>query len=115
MAFRVHGVKETGPSYCRHVEGEALRRAVDAAMVPMVASLGGAGVLDAHWLPDRAGEPVVWLRVRTEIQRVELQAQAWLLPQVQVLLTRLSVPYAVIARLRLEVTSVEAEDDLLNG
>lgn len=97
------------------MEGEALRRAVDAAMVPMAASFGGAGVIDAHWLPDRAGEPVVWLRVHTELQRVELQAQPWVLSQVQILMTRLSVPWSVISRLRLEVTSVEAEDDLLDG
>lgn len=84
-------------------------------MVPMVVSLAGAGVEGAHWHPDRAGEPVVWLRTRTEIQRVQLQAQAWLLPQVQMLLTRLSVPYAMISRLRLEFTSVEAEDALLDG
>lgn len=61
-------------------------------MVPLAASFGGAGVLDAHWLPDRAGEPVVWLRTRTELERVQLQAQAWVLPQVVMLMTRLSVP-----------------------
>lgn len=38
---------------------DQLRRAVDAAMLPIVASLAPAGVVAAHWLPDRAGDPVV--------------------------------------------------------
>ena len=47
---------------------DATRRAVDAAIVPLVASLGPWGVEEGHWLPGRGGQPVVWLRVRTEAQ-----------------------------------------------
>jgi hypothetical protein len=94
------------------VSDDALRRSVDAAIRPTVASLGAWGVEEGHWLPDREGEPVIWLRTRTEIQRVALQAQVWLLPQVQIILTRLSVPYSSVARLRLEVTSAEGESRL---
>ena len=49
---------------------DQLRRAADAAMLPIVASLAPAGVLAAHWLPDRAGDPVVWIRVQSEAGRV---------------------------------------------
>ncbi len=88
---------------------ESLKRSVDAALVPMVASLGSWGVESAHWLPDRAGEPVIWLRTRTQAQRLALQSQVWLLPQVQVTLSRLSVPHAVVWRVRVEITSAEDE------
>jgi hypothetical protein len=50
------------------VEDKQLRRSGDAAMVPIVASLAPPGVLEAHWLPDRAGDPVVWIRVRGEAE-----------------------------------------------
>ena len=91
---------------------EQLRRAVDAAMLPIVASLGPAGVVSAHWLPDRAGEPVVWMRVKDEASRVAVESYAWVLPQVQIVLTRLSVPPQIVMRLRIEITSAEAEDRL---
>ena len=94
---------------------EALRRSVDAAMLPIVASLGPAGVVSAHWLPDRAGEPVVWLRVRDEAARVAVESYPWVLPQVQIVLTRLDVPPEMVLRLRIEVTSAEAEDRLFEG
>ncbi|NPD06602.1 hypothetical protein HN031_18155 [Nocardioides sp. zg-1308] len=91
---------------------EELRRAADAAMLPVVASLAPAGVLEAHWLPDRAGDPVVWVRVRTEADRVALQSYSWVLPQVQVIMSRLGLPPQQVLALRLEVTSSEAEDRL---
>lgn len=94
---------------------DALRKAVDAALLPMVASIGPWGVVDAHWLPDREGQPVIWLRTRTEIERVALQAQPWVLTQVQIMMTRLSVPYSAVSRAGLEVTSLEAEAQLLDG
>ena len=94
---------------------EVLRRSVDAAMLPIVASLGPAGVVSAHWLPDRAGEPVVWLRVRDEAARVAVESYPWVLPQVQIVLTRLDVPPEMVLRLRIEVTSAEAEDRLFEG
>lgn len=94
---------------------EQLRSAVDAAMHPIVASLGPAGVISAHWLPDRAGEPVVWVRVKDEASRVAVESYAWVLPQVQTMLTRLNVPPEMVMRLRMEVTSAEAEDRLFDG
>ncbi|MCF6379241.1 hypothetical protein L2K70_16640 [Nocardioides KLBMP 9356] len=94
---------------------DRLRRSVDAAMLPIVASLAPAGVVSAHWLPDRAGEPVVWLRVRDEAARVAVESYAWVLPQVQIILTRLDVPPEMVLRLRIEVTSAEAEDRLFEG
>ncbi|MEZ5093124.1 hypothetical protein [Nocardioides sp.] len=95
------------------MDSDQVRRSVDAALVPLVASLGPWGVTDAHWLPDRAGAPVVWLRTRTERERGSLAGQVWLLPQVQVTLTRLSVPHEIVWPLRLELTSYEAEQRLL--
>jgi hypothetical protein len=94
---------------------EQLRSAVDAAMLPIVVSLGPAGVISAHWLPDRAGEPVVWVRVKDEASRVAVESYAWVLPQVQTMLTRLNVPPEMVMRLRMEVTSAEAEDRLFDG
>ena len=94
---------------------EQLRASVDAALLPIVASLGAVGVMSAHWLPDRAGEPVVWLRVQDEASRVAVQSYAWVLPQVQIILTRLAVPPEMVMRLRIEVTSAEAEDRLFEG
>lgn len=85
------------------------RRAVDAALVPIVAALRPWGVEDGHWLPDRSGTPVVWLRTHTEIERVALQSQAWVIAQVQSSLTRLDVSYEVVRSLRLEITSTEGE------
>lgn len=87
-------------------------RSVDAALVPMVAALGGWGVEEGHWLPDREGAPVIWLRTRTRAQQSGLQSQVWLLPQVQVTLTRLGVPHDIVWRVRVEITSTEAEDGL---
>ena len=89
-----------------------MRRAADAAILPIVASLAPAGVLGAHWLPDRSGDPVVWIRVRTEAGRVAVQSYSWVRPQVQVILSRLGMPPEKVQSLRLEVTSAEAEDQL---
>jgi hypothetical protein len=97
------------------MDAEQLRPLVDAAMLPVVASLAPAGVLSAHWLPDRAGEPVVWVRVRDEASRVAVESYSWVLPQVQIILTRLAVPPEMVLRLRVEVTSTEAEDRLFEG
>ena len=91
---------------------ETLRRAADAAMLPIVTSLAPAGVIDAHWLPDRAGDPVVWIRVQNEASRVAVESYSWVLPQVQVILSRLGLPPEKVMALRLEVTSAEAEDHL---
>ena len=94
---------------------EPLRRAADAVITPVMVSLGPWGVVGCHWLPDRKGDPVVWLRVSTEIQRVVLESQVWLLPHVQALLARVGMPPTQVLRARLEVTSVEAENRLLDG
>lgn len=91
---------------------ETLRRAADAAMLPIVASLAPAGVIGAHWLPDRTGDPVVWIRVQSEASRVAVESHSWVLPQVQVILSRLGLPPEKVMALRLEVTSAEAEDHL---
>jgi hypothetical protein len=91
---------------------DQLARAVEAAIVPIVASLGSWGVDTGHWLPDRGGAPVIWLHTRTEEQRRALSRQVWLLPQVQVTLTRLGVPHEVVWRLRIELTSQEDEERL---
>lgn len=89
---------------------ETLRRAADAAMVPIVTSLAPAGVIGAHWLPDRAGNPVVWIRVQSEASRAVVESYSWVLPQVQVILSRLGLPPEKVMALRLEVTSAESED-----
>jgi hypothetical protein len=94
---------------------EQQRKAVDAAMLPIVASLGAVGVLDAHWLPDQDGGPVVWIRVQSEAARVAVQSYPWVLPQVQIILTRLGLSGDRVMALRLEVTSAEAEDRLFEG
>lgn len=91
---------------------DQLRRAADAAMLPIVTSLAPAGVIGAHWLPDRAGDPVVWIRVQSEASRVVVESYSWVLPQVQVILSRLGLPPEKVMALRLEVTSAEAEDHL---
>jgi len=94
------------------MDDEQQRKAVDAAMLSIVASLGAVGVLEAHWLPDRDGDPVVWIRVQTEAGRVAVQSYPWVLPQVQVMMSRLGLAGEKVMALRLEVTSVEAEDRL---
>ena len=91
------------------------QRAANAAMLPIVASLGPAGVLEAHWLPDRDGDPVVWIRVRSEAGRVAVQSYPWVLPQVQIVLSRLGLSGDRVMALRLEVTSVEAEQRLFEA
>ncbi len=88
---------------------------LDAALLPMVAALGCGGVESAHWLPDRDGHPVVWLRTHTRAQRALLERQTWVLPQVQIIMTRLGVPHDSVWGLRLEVTSAEDEAGLLEG
>jgi hypothetical protein len=97
-------------------EAERIRarnRRVQEAMLPMAASLGSWGIESAHWLPDRDGQPVVWLRTRTRAQRRTLEAQVWLPAQVQTILTRLGVPHETVWRVRLELTSAEDEAELL--
>jgi hypothetical protein len=94
------------------VSDDQLRRAADAAMLPIVASLAPAGVLSAHWLPDRAGDPVVWIRVATDAGRAAVESYSWVLPQVQVILARVGLAPEKVLALRLEVTSGEAEDRL---
>ena len=91
---------------------DELRRAADAAMLPIVTSLAPAGVTSAHWLPDRTGDPVVWIRVQSEAGRVAVESYSWVLPQVQVMLSRLGLPPDKVMALRVEVTSAEAEDHL---
>ncbi len=81
-------------------------------MLPIVASLAPAGVLEAHWLPDRTGDPVVWIRVRTEAGRVAVESYSWVRPQVQVILSRLGLSPEKVQALRLEVTSSEVEGEL---
>ena len=81
-------------------------------MLPIVTSLAPAGVTGAHWLPDRTGDPVVWIRVQSEAGRVAVESYSWVLPQVQVILSRLGLPPDKVIALRLEVTSAEAEDHL---
>lgn len=88
---------------------EQLKRAVDAALVPIVASLAAWEVTEAHWLPDPGGAPVVFLRTRTEAQQRSLAGQVWLLPQLQMTLGRLGAAYAAVRALRIEVTSAQAE------
>jgi hypothetical protein len=94
------------------VTDDELRRAADAAMLPIVTSLAPAGVTGAHWLPDRAGDPVVWIQVQSEAGRVAVESYSWVLPQVQAILSRLGLPPDKVMALRLEVTSAEAEDHL---
>jgi hypothetical protein len=94
------------------VTDDELRRAADAAMLPIVTSLAPAGVTGAHWLPDRTGDPVVWIRVQSEAGRVAVESYSWVLPQVQVILSRLGLPPDKVMALRIEVTSAEAEDHL---
>jgi hypothetical protein len=94
------------------VTDDELRRAADAAMLPIVTSLAPAGVTGAHWLPDRTGDPVVWIRVQSEAGRVAVESYSWVLPQVQAILSRLGLPPDKVMALRLEVTSIEAEDHL---
>jgi hypothetical protein len=96
------------------VDDPSDRKAIDQAMRPMLVSLGPWGVDDCHWLPAADGEPVVWIRTRTELQRVALEAQVWLRPQVQMMLTRASVPYPIVSRVRLRVASAEAEAALFD-
>ncbi|CUR58556.1 hypothetical protein NOCA2500029 [metagenome] len=104
--------RQPADGYGGRVTGDGVSRSVDAALVPMVASLGAWGVEAGHWLPDRAGAPVIWLRTRTLAQSTALQSQVWLVPQVQVTLTRFGVPHDIVWSMRVEVTSTEAEDQL---
>ena len=83
-------------------------------MLPIVASLAPAGVLEAHWLPDRSDDPVVWIRVQSEAGRVAVESYSWVLPQVQAILTRLGLAPETVLALRLEVTSSETEDRLFD-
>ena len=91
------------------MSNEATRRAVDAAIVPLVASLAPWGVHAGHWLPGRGGHPVLWLRTRTEAEAEALQGQVWLTAQVQVVLQRVGVPPQDVARVGLEFSSGQGE------
>lgn len=95
------------------MERTAIASAVDAAIVPLVASLGAWGVESGHHLPDRGGAPVLWLCTRTDAQGRVLERQGWLLPQVQVMLTWFGVPYDVVRQVRVVLTSLESEARLL--
>ena len=88
------------------------QRAVDAAILPVVTSLAPWGVESGHWLPSPDGEPVVWLRTRTEIERVALEAQSWVLPHLRMILIRLQLPPDKVGVLRLEISSAEGESRL---
>ena len=88
---------------------DPLKGAVDAALVPILAAVAAWEVTEAHWLPDRDGVPVIYFRTRTEAQQSALAGQRWLMSQVQVTMTRLGVPYETVRRLRIEVTSAQAE------
>ena len=94
------------------MKDDGLSRSINAAMVPILASLGCWGVEDGHWLPDRNGAPVLWLRTRTRAEQTRLQSQVWLIPQVQLTLMRLGVPHNVVWPLRVEITSTDAEAEL---
>jgi hypothetical protein len=54
----------------------------------------------------------VWIRVQSEAGRVAVESYSWVLPQVQVILSRLGLPPEKVMGLRIEVTSAEAEDHL---
>lgn len=82
-------------------------RALDAAIGPLVASFAAWGVLGACWRLDDAGRVVVWLRASTEIERVSLQAQPFIMAQTQVILIRLGAAHEVVKNLRLEMFSDE--------
>ena len=94
---------------------DATSKAVDAALVPIKASLAAWGVVGVHWLPDRDGSPVIWLRTHSRPQRSALESQTWLVAQLQSTLSRLGTPYAVVRALRIEITSTEDEINLLDG
>ena len=83
--------------------------AVDQALVPLVAALAPWGVEEAHWLPDRDGVPVIWVRVRTSAQRVALESQSWLEAQLHVTLARLGVRHETLRVTRVEVSSAQDE------
>jgi hypothetical protein len=84
-------------------------KGVDAALVPLVASLAAWGVEEAHWLPDHEGSPVIWVRVRTAKQRLALESQPWLVAQLQVTLARVGVPHEEARSARVLVSSAEDE------
>ena len=94
---------------------EATDRAVDAALVPIRASLAAWGVVEVHWLPDRDASPVIWLRTHSRAQRAALESQPWLSAQLGMTLSRLGVPYHLVRALRIEVTSTEDQVNLLDG
>lgn len=91
---------------------DQLGRAVQAAIVPIVAALGAWGVDEGYWLPGPNGQPVIWLRTRSAAQRAALERQVWLTSQVQITLTRLGVAHDVVRRVRIELTSQEDENRL---
>ena len=50
--------------------------------------------------------------MQSEAGRVVVESYSWVLPQVQVILSRLGLPSDKVMALRIEVTSAEAEDRL---
>jgi hypothetical protein len=54
------------------------------------------------------------VRVETEAARVAVESYSWVLPQVQVILSRLGLAPEKVMALRLEVTSGEAEGRLFD-
>ncbi|WP_438353639.1 hypothetical protein [Microbacterium sp. CJ88] len=89
-------------------------KAIEAAMRPMLVSLGPWGVDECHWMAAPDGEAAVWIRTRTELQRVSLEAQPWLRAQVEMMLTRLGVGYDIVSQVRLRLTSAEAQEHLFD-
>jgi hypothetical protein len=89
-----------------------LRRSVDGAITPLVASLGGWGVVEGHWLPAPNDLPVLWLCTATEEQRRSLDGAPWLSAQVAILLLRLGIPPGMTDQVRIEVSSRERESRL---
>ena len=87
---------------------DVLRRSVEAAILPMCAAFGPTGIEGGRFLADHPGGPVLRLRTGTEIERVALQSQVWMLPQVHILLLRLGLSANEIARIRLDFDSAEA-------
>ena len=90
-------------------------RSLTEAIPGVLASLGAWGVVSMHWLPDQDDEPVIWLTTRTERERGALESTAWLTGQIAMLLTRASVPWETLKRLRVMVDSEEGHRQLLDG
>src|SRR5690349_10658262 len=90
-----------------------VRRSLQEATTGMVVSLGSWGVVSMHWLPDRQGQPAVWLTTVTEAQRQALEGAPWLESYVVMLLTRAQMPYETLKLVRVLVDSQEDQRRLL--